>query len=94
MINKVFASGQLDECDLTLKDLHAIAKSFTRTLSGIHHQRIAYADPVEKGKDEEESHSETETVDSSPSATEQKGEGQQRSGKADSPEDLKRLGIS
>lgn len=48
MINKVFSSGQLSECDLTLQDLHIIAKCFTRVLTGIYHQRIAYAEPAEK----------------------------------------------
>jgi putative nucleotidyltransferase with HDIG domain len=48
MINKVFASGELNECDLTLRDLHVIAKCFTRVLSGIYHQRIAYTEPAEK----------------------------------------------
>lgn len=36
--------GQLDECDLTLKDLDAIANSFVRVLSGIFHNRIEYPD--------------------------------------------------
>jgi putative nucleotidyltransferase with HDIG domain len=48
MLNKVFASGELNECELTLRDLHLIARSFTRVLSGIYHQRIAYAEPAEK----------------------------------------------
>lgn len=48
MLNKVFASGELNECELTLRDLHLIAKSFTRVLTGIYHQRIAYAEPAEK----------------------------------------------
>jgi cyclic-di-AMP phosphodiesterase PgpH len=48
MINKVFSSGQLEECELTLLDLHHIARCFTRVLAGIHHQRIAYTEPVEK----------------------------------------------
>jgi hypothetical protein len=48
MINKVFASGELNECELTLRDLHLIAKCFTRVLTGIYHQRIAYAEPAEK----------------------------------------------
>lgn len=48
MINKVFSSGELNECELTLRDLHLIAKCFTRVLSGIYHQRIAYAEPAEK----------------------------------------------
>lgn len=36
--------GQLDECNLTLKDLDAIANSFLRVLSGIFHNRIEYPD--------------------------------------------------
>lgn len=42
MINKNFIDGQLDECELTLKDLHTIANSFVRILMGIYHQRIEY----------------------------------------------------
>lgn len=42
MINKNFIDGQLDECELTLKDLHTIAKSFLRVLMGVYHQRIEY----------------------------------------------------
>jgi putative nucleotidyltransferase with HDIG domain len=48
MLNKVFASGELNECELTLRDLHQIAKCFTRVLTGIYHQRITYAEPAEK----------------------------------------------
>ncbi len=36
--------GQLDECDLTLKDLDLIAKSFVKVLMGIFHERIQYPD--------------------------------------------------
>jgi hypothetical protein len=42
MINLIFAEGQLDECDLTLKDLHLIAASFLHTLEGIYHARPEY----------------------------------------------------
>jgi putative nucleotidyltransferase with HDIG domain len=42
IINKIFLDGQLDECELTLKDLHEIAKSFNNILNGIHHHRIEY----------------------------------------------------
>ncbi len=48
IINKIFSDGQLDECELTLKDLNAIAKSFNKTLSGILHHRIDYPEPVFK----------------------------------------------
>ncbi|GIM44755.1 HD family phosphohydrolase [Collibacillus ludicampi] len=37
--------GQLDECDITLKDLDTLAESFMRTLNGIYHSRIEYPDP-------------------------------------------------
>ncbi|MBW9169866.1 HD family phosphohydrolase [Clostridium estertheticum] len=38
--------GQLDNCDLTLKDLEKIRKSFLKVLSGIYHERIEY--PLDK----------------------------------------------
>lgn len=102
MINKVFASGELNECELTLTDLHAIAKCFTRVLSGIYHQRIAYAEPVEKGSERSASKSarEEEGTDSAGSdvagsgqTRKQKASSDERTGKEDSREDLKRLGL-
>ncbi len=42
LINKIFSDGQLDYCELTLKDLHLIARSFNKILNGIHHHRIEY----------------------------------------------------
>jgi hypothetical protein len=42
IINLIFSEGQLDECDLTLKDLNLIAQSFLHTLEGIYHTRPAY----------------------------------------------------
>jgi putative nucleotidyltransferase with HDIG domain len=42
IINGIFVDGQLDECDLTLRDLHIIANSFVRILTGYFHQRIEY----------------------------------------------------
>jgi putative nucleotidyltransferase with HDIG domain len=42
LINTIFSDGQLDACELTLKDLHNIAKSFNKILTGIHHHRIEY----------------------------------------------------
>jgi hypothetical protein len=46
IIKKVFSDGQLDECELTLKDLNEIAKSFSKTLSGIFHHRVDYPEPT------------------------------------------------
>ncbi|OPX33923.1 MAG: hypothetical protein B1H12_11000 [Desulfobacteraceae bacterium 4484_190.2] len=50
IINRAFSDGQLDECELTLKDLHEIAKSFNQTLGGIFHHRVEYPKPVTDGK--------------------------------------------
>ena len=50
IIKKRFIEGELDECELTLRDLTLIKKSFLKILVGIYHQRIKY--PDEKKKDE------------------------------------------
>ena len=42
IIDYIFLDGQLNECDLTLRDLEKIAQSFLRVLMGIHHQRVSY----------------------------------------------------
>ncbi len=51
MINKAFTDGQLDECDLTLKDLNAIASAFTRILTGIYHHRPEYPGSKKASRD-------------------------------------------
>lgn len=50
IIKKRFIEGELDDCDLTLKDLTRIKKSFLKILIGIFHQRIKY--PEEKTENE------------------------------------------
>lgn len=50
IINNKFIDGQLDECDLTLKDLERIAEIFTHILTGIFHTRVEYPDEPEKHK--------------------------------------------
>jgi cyclic-di-AMP phosphodiesterase PgpH len=40
--NNIFVDGQLEECELTLKDLQKIQESFNRILTAIFHQRIDY----------------------------------------------------
>jgi cyclic-di-AMP phosphodiesterase PgpH len=42
IIQRKFMDAQLDECNLTLKDLSIIEESFIRVLLGIYHQRIDY----------------------------------------------------
>lgn len=42
VINDIFIDGQLDECDLTLRDLQKISFSFIQFLPNIYHERIGY----------------------------------------------------
>lgn len=46
IVRKVIAdklnSGELDECDLTIADLHRIRTAFVDILQGVHHPRIKY----------------------------------------------------
>ena len=48
MVNNIIKErlneGQLDHCDLTLRDIDIIKKSFLKSLSGIYHKRIEYPD--------------------------------------------------
>lgn len=44
IINNKFIDGQLDECDLSLKDLELISSTFSRVLSATYHGRVKYPD--------------------------------------------------
>lgn len=48
IIKTIFAEGQLDESELTFKDLHHLSESFQRILTGIFHQRIVYPEKTIK----------------------------------------------
>ncbi|MFZ5826062.1 MAG: HD family phosphohydrolase [Bacillota bacterium] len=57
IIDDRLQQGQLDNCDLTLKELDIIARTFVKVLSGVHHARIDYptevkgAPPVAEAKE-------------------------------------------
>lgn len=40
------AEGQLDDCDITMRELQAVAASFKATLRAVYHQRIEYPAPT------------------------------------------------
>ena len=42
IVEERVADGQLDECDLTLRDIHAIKDAFCGLLLGVYHERIPY----------------------------------------------------
>ncbi len=45
-INEIFAEGQLDDCELTLRDLNAMAGAMVRALEAIYHTRPGYPRPA------------------------------------------------
>jgi putative nucleotidyltransferase with HDIG domain len=53
MVNNIIknrlSEGQLDNCDLTLKDISKIKDAFLKVLNGIYHQRIEYPEEKPKG---------------------------------------------
>ncbi len=49
LIKQRFIEGQLDECELTLKDMTKIKEAFIKILIGIHHQRIEYPEQTAAG---------------------------------------------
>ena len=51
IISRVYAEGQLDESELTLKELNQLGDVFHRILTGIFHQRVEY--PKVNGKNGE-----------------------------------------
>ncbi|MGG5462648.1 HD family phosphohydrolase [Clostridium sp. B9] len=48
IIDDKLATGQLDNCDLTIRDINKIKKCFLKALNGIHHERIEYPDDNNK----------------------------------------------
>lgn len=59
----IFAEGQLDESELTFKDLHKLSENFARILTGLFHQRIAYPDMNRKsGHDKEKEEQEVRSA--------------------------------
>lgn len=46
IINDKLDDGQLEECDLTFKDLDIISDSFCKLLEGVYHKRIEYPEVI------------------------------------------------
>ncbi len=52
LVDKKFREGELNECDISLRELNQIKEAFVPILLGIHHLRIEYPEdkPTEKAK--------------------------------------------
>jgi hypothetical protein len=53
MVDKRVETGQLNQTDITLKDLVVIIDSFTATLKGTYHSRVEYPDDEDQEEQEE-----------------------------------------
>mgnify|MGYP001028448897 CR=1 FL=1 len=90
LINNIFIDGQLDNCELTLKDLHLIARSFNLILTGMFHQRIDYPEPVFKEKEGGKG----KNGDNPNREPAKKAKDKPAEDEKDSHQDIKRLGMS
>jgi hypothetical protein len=89
IIKRVFSDGQLDECELTLKDLNEIARSFNKTLSGIFHHRIEYPGAViQPATGRKEADGSADQLSAGASSN------RQSKNKIEAGENLRRLGLS
>ncbi|MDD5595690.1 MAG: HDIG domain-containing protein [Candidatus Omnitrophica bacterium] len=68
VINNKFIDGQLDECELTLKDLEKISAIFIHILGGIYHSRVTYPEETKS----ENNHKKSAKEDSHLSAKDKK----------------------
>ena len=51
IVRKRMHDGQLDQCNLTMRDLHQIEDSFVRTLTNMYHARIRYPSTGNSGEE-------------------------------------------
>jgi putative nucleotidyltransferase with HDIG domain len=42
IVNRAYLDGQLNDCDMTLRDLHAVSEAFKKVLSAVLHSRVDY----------------------------------------------------
>jgi len=48
VVNNKFIDGQLDDCNLTLKEINKISSTFIRILGAMYHSRVKYPEKAEK----------------------------------------------
>lgn len=88
IINSIFVDGQLEECELTLKDLQKIEESFSLILNAIFHRRVDYPVLPSLDNNKKKNH---EDLDSKPTKT---YPFRPKKDKKGGPKDLGQLGTS
>jgi membrane-associated HD superfamily phosphohydrolase len=49
IVNRIYLDGQLNECDLTLRDLHAVGRAISQVLAAVAHKRVDYPESGKGG---------------------------------------------
>ncbi len=55
VINNKFIDGQLDACNLTLREIDTIASTFVRVLTAMYHGRVKYPESTDEHRDQKSS---------------------------------------
>ena len=42
IVNRIYLDGQLNECELTLRELHAVGRAISQVLAAVAHARVDY----------------------------------------------------
>lgn len=89
IINNIFCDGQLDESELTLRDLHSIAASFNKILCAMYHQRVEYPEAERVKRRSGEARGEAEDSERAAGAEDQPGGPEEKE-----RQNIRRLGLS
>ena len=73
IINNKFIDGQLDECNLTLKEIDLIAVNFTRVLSAMYHGRVKYPEKKDASDNRNRKPPEEDSAQSNPNNSDHQG---------------------
>jgi hypothetical protein len=49
IVNRIYLDGQLNDCDLTLRDLHAVGRAISQVLAAVAHGRVDYPETGKGG---------------------------------------------
>lgn len=86
IVNMKFTDGQLEDSDLTLRDLHSMAKAFTPVLVSIYHERPEYPNTLEQ-RTRKKNNGDSDTK------VQKRVDKRDAEDKEERPENLRRLGL-
>jgi len=73
IINRKLMDGQLDECELTLAEVHKVEQTLARSLASVFHGRVKYPEPEEQTTTGGDQNGRRNRKQAAPTTTEQEG---------------------